>query len=573
MTMLHLQNIFSLNTRVPTTKLFSENSTHFSSKFSYKIRSNKTSDHLTLGIDHGIGPSNSSSIKALGDHHGDVLAKNGIGIVDFFEAKNLLVTGATGFLAKVLIEKMLRTTPKINKIYLLIRAKNREAAFDRLTSEIIESKLFKCLKEIHGKSYESFIRSKLIPVVGNIHEPNLGMDIIISQQIVQEIDLIVGSAANTTFDLRYDLALDANVNGSYQLMMFAKKCKNLKLLIHYSSAYANGEREGLLYEKPFIMGESITKEKLISHSPSAKFPSLNAANELDFVSKLKNAIKNNGFEQIMKDLGAERAKLYGWHDTYSFTKAIGEMVINSMREDIPIVIIRPSTITSSYEQPFPGWVQGFRVIDPAIVFYGKGDFPAVLADPNCIVDVVSVDVVVNATMAAIAKHGYLQSPELNVYHVASSFVNPLLSSQLLNYCYEFFSSFPFVNSKGDQVKVKKMKYCDNMSDFSNYISKELLKQHDEVGELTHEVEHSKMQMRFKRKVEYLKNFSKVYEPYAFYKGWFHNGNMQKLMEDMSEQERKSFEIDLSKINWRDYFIGIHIPGVKKHVLKGRIASS
>ncbi|KAH0635655.1 hypothetical protein KY289_035570 [Solanum tuberosum] len=197
---------------------------------------------------------------------------------------------------------MLRTTPKVSKIYLLIRAKNKEAVFDRLTSEIIESKLFKCLKETQGESYESFIRSKLIPVVGNIHEPNLGMDIIISQ----EIDLIIDSAANSTLDLRYDLALDAHVNGSYQLMMFAKKCKNLKLLIHYSTAYANGEREGLLYEKPFMMGESITKEKLTSHSPTAKFPSLNAANELDFVSKLKNSIKNNEFKKIMKELGAER---------------------------------------------------------------------------------------------------------------------------------------------------------------------------------------------------------------------------------------------------------------------------
>ncbi|PHT72014.1 hypothetical protein T459_22799 [Capsicum annuum] len=71
-------------------------------------------------------------------------------------------------------------------------------------------------------------------------------------------------------------------------------------------AYANGEREGLIYEKPFTMGESITKEKVTSHSPSTKFPSLNAANELDFVSKLKNAIENNCFEQIMKDLGDER---------------------------------------------------------------------------------------------------------------------------------------------------------------------------------------------------------------------------------------------------------------------------
>ncbi|KAM3217399.1 hypothetical protein P3L10_026842 [Capsicum annuum] len=243
-----------------------------------------------------------------------------------------------------------------------------------------------------------------------------------------------------------------------------------------------------------------------------------------------------------------------------------------MREDIPIVVVRPSTITTSYQEPFPGWIQGFRVIDPTIIFYGKGELPGVLANPNLPIDVVPVDMVVNATMAAIAKHGHLKIPELNVYHVASASVNPLLVSQLFDYCYEFFQSVPYVNSKGDQVRVKKMKYFDNISNFSNYIFEELLKQHDEVRDLT-EVEHSKMQTRFKRKLEYLENFSKMYEPYGFYNGRFHNGNMQKLMEEMSEEERKNFDINLSKINWRDYFLGIHIAGVKKYVLDGRIVSS
>lgn len=49
---------------------------------------------------------------------------------------------------------------------------------------------------------------------------------------------------------------------------------------------------------------------------------------------------------------------------------------------------------------------------------------------------------------------------------------------------------------------------------------------------------------------------------------FHVGNMRNLMEEMSEEERISFEIDASKINWRDYLTEIHIPGVKEHVLKG-----
>ncbi|XP_070008607.1 fatty acyl-CoA reductase 2, chloroplastic-like [Nicotiana sylvestris] len=161
------------------------------------------------------------------------------------------------------------------------------------------------------------------------------------------------------------------------------------------------------------MGESITKERVTSHSPSTKFPSLHAANELDFVSKLKNAIKDNGLEKIMKDLGSESC------------------------EEIKV----------------------------------------------------PVDMVVNATMAAIAKHGYVQSPQLNVYHVASASVNPVSVSQLFDYCYEYFDSFPFVNSKGDRVKVRKMRYFDKISQFSNYILEKLLRQL-EVQDLT-EVEHSK----------------------------------------------------------------------------------
>lgn len=54
--------------------------------------------------------------------------------------------------------------------------------------------------------------------------------------------------------------------------------------------------------------------------------------------------------------------MYGWQDTYVFTKAMGEMVINSMRGEIPVVTIRPSVIESTFKEPFPGWMEGNRYI-------------------------------------------------------------------------------------------------------------------------------------------------------------------------------------------------------------------
>lgn len=43
-----------------------------------------------------------------------------------------------------------------------------------------------------------------------------------------------------------------------------------------------------------------------------------------------------------------------------FTKAMGEMMIDKLRGDIPVVVIRPSVIESTFSEPFPGWMEGNR---------------------------------------------------------------------------------------------------------------------------------------------------------------------------------------------------------------------
>lgn len=68
--------------------------------------------------------------------------------------------------------------------------------------QIINAELFKCLRQTHGKSYQSFMLSKIVPVVGNICESNLGFDEDSADFIAKEVDVIVNSAANTAFDER-----------------------------------------------------------------------------------------------------------------------------------------------------------------------------------------------------------------------------------------------------------------------------------------------------------------------------------------------------------------------------------
>ncbi|XP_076929609.1 fatty acyl-CoA reductase 2, chloroplastic-like [Bidens hawaiensis] len=494
---------------------------------------------------------------------------NGIGIVNILKGKRFFVTGATGFLGKVFIEKILRTVPDVGKIYLLIKAKNTEAAMERLKNEIINTELFKSLQQAYGKSYQSFMLSKLVPVTGNVCESNLGLDEDTAELIAKDVDIIVNSAANTTFDERYDVALDINTSGPSRLMSFVKKCKKLNLFLQVSTAYVNGQRQGRIMEKAFNVGESIARESLRYGN---HMPKLNVEDEINMVLELKNSLGENALAQKLKEIGLERAKLYGWQDTYVFTKAMGEMMIDKMGGDIPVVIIRPSVIESTYREPFPGWMEGNRMMDPIVLYYGKGQLSGFLVDPNGVLDVVPADMVVNAIMAAMAKHVAGGKTEDNhIYQIASSVVNPLVFKDLARLLYEHFCSSPCLDLKGRPVHVPIMQLCRSMEEFSAHIWKDAVNRSGLIASSS--TNKGKLALKIenicKKSVEQAKYLANIYEPYTFYGGRFDNSNTQRLMGMMSEEERKTFGFDVAKIDWRYYISNVHIPGLRRHVMKGR----
>ena len=67
----------------------------------------------------------------------------------FFTGKGILVTGATGFIGKVLIEKLLRCCPDLACVYCLIRPKNKQAIETRL-EDITSSKVSQVTFDITG---------------------------------------------------------------------------------------------------------------------------------------------------------------------------------------------------------------------------------------------------------------------------------------------------------------------------------------------------------------------------------------------------------------------------------------
>ncbi|KAF3641256.1 putative alcohol-forming fatty acyl-CoA reductase-like [Capsicum annuum] len=142
-------------------------------------------------------------------------------------------------------------------------------------------------------------------------------------EMLKEIDIVRHSAATTRFDERYHIAMNINVLGAANVLKFAKRCANVKILVHVST--------------------DIDVERKVIED---KLKDLEAQN-----------LSSKEVTMAMRDLGIQRATLHGWPNTYSFTKAMGEMMLGHLKENLQLVIIHPTIITSTYKEPFPGWIE------------------------------------------------------------------------------------------------------------------------------------------------------------------------------------------------------------------------
>ncbi|XXG72199.1 hypothetical protein AAC387_Pa07g1348 [Persea americana] len=158
------------------------------------------------------------------------------GIVESLENKSILVTGCTGFLAKVFVEKVLRIQPHLKRLFVLLRAADDSSANQRFQDEVLGKEVFSILKCNHGTDFDSFILEKVYPIAGDISLENLGIkEPHTSEMMQREINVIIDSAATTKFDERYDVALGTNTLGAKYVLEFAKKCVKLEMLLHVST--------------------------------------------------------------------------------------------------------------------------------------------------------------------------------------------------------------------------------------------------------------------------------------------------------------------------------------------------
>ncbi|MSP78086.1 MAG: NAD-dependent epimerase/dehydratase family protein [Dehalococcoidia bacterium] len=496
-------------------------------------------------------------------------------IHEYYTGKTLLVTGATGLVGKVLVEKVLHDLPDVERIYVLIRPKKQQhgstlSAADRFSQEILSTSAFDGLRAKYSEQFKAYVSQKVVAVAGDLSQERLGLSEPMYRQLQQEVNVVINSAALVSFDAPLDQALTLNVVGTKRILEFTRGCTNA-IYAHISTCYVNGTREGPVPEEPFHPTFTVGHFNKRPQTPYDVDDELIAIQRQ--VERLKKDNAGKSPEQLEKRLvkeGFQWAQRRGWNDVYTFTKAMGEQLIVRYQGEVPTLVLRPSIIESSMQTPQPGWLDGFRMLDPLIVAYGRERLPDFPGNKEGILDIVPVDMVVNALLAAIPWSHHRGG--LQICHVASGMENPLMLPRFARLVQEHFRKVPLNARSNRPQNLPDMTFPSTPAFLRKlYLHQRLpLRLSIFMAKLNPNTDKRRRALRVAESkqsaLDRLGLYARLYGPYAEVRCQYLTHHMREVWDSLSPAEREQFNFDVRTIDWARYIQDIHIGGIRRFLL-------
>ncbi|GAB5573646.1 fatty acyl-CoA reductase 2 [Prionailurus iriomotensis] len=450
-------------------------------------------------------------------------------IAAFYGGKSILITGATGFMGKVLMEKLFRTSPDLKVIYILVRTKAGQTTQQRVF-QILNSKLFEKVKEVCPNVHE-----KIRAIYADLNQNDFAISKEDMQELLSCTNIIFHCAATVRFDDPLRHAVQLNVTATQQLLLMASQMPKLEAFIHISTAFSNCN---LKHIDEVIYPCPVEPKKII-----------------DSMEWLDDAI----IDEITPKLIGDRP------NTYTYTKALGEMVVQQESGNLNIAIIRPSIVGATWQEPFPGWVDNLNGPSGLIIAAGKGFLRSIRATPMAVADLIPVDTVVNLTLA-VGWYTAVHRPKSTlIYHCTSGNFNPcnwgkmgdskswqpLKKShlrELLGGRMRTSQPIPSQASTGMQSATEPLPSSTTSIYGSQEGSPEWM---------------TKLMNRLLRTVSMLEYFVNRSWEWSTY-------NTEMLMSELSPEDQRVFNFDVRQLNWLEY-IENYVLGVKKYLLKEDMA--
>jgi long-chain acyl-CoA synthetase len=532
---------------------------------------------------------------------------------EIYKNRRIFLIGSTGFLGKVTLSMLLYRFPNIGRVYVTVRARSQSESEARFWNNVITSPPFDPLRERYGAALEDFISDKVTIVNSDIGDDNLGFTEEEAQSIAADIDIIINSAGNVTFNPTLESALRTNVVGTQNVIKFAKRM-NRPALVHVSTCFVAGNRSGAVWESDPVTGYFPRRDELEGVEFSAE-------QEIKDCAKLSGRVREEARDALMvarfrtearrrldeegrdvddpdslglavarerkvwtrtrlTELGIERAAWWGWPNIYTYTKSIGEQLV-AAESTIIKSIIRPSIVESARSFPFPGWNEGFTTTAPLIFITLKGQ-TQIPVNEKLILDITPVDEVA-AVMLAVAAQACVEEPRL-VHQAATGDTRPndmrrivgLLGLYKRKHFQEKETGFKLVNEIAARMEARPVtpaRFDKTSTPMVNAAAKKVSELLDRVrprwggGRLVDVIDHAKESIeRVEEVTRETEEAFEMFRPFMVENSYvFRTDNVRSLFSRIRKDERALLSWHPETIDWYDYWMNVHFPGLKKWV--------
>lgn len=160
-----------------------------------------------------------------------------------------LITGATGFLGRNLLFRMLERQEE-GRISLLVRGRGKSSPRDRL---------HRILSTRYTKEQAGAHKKRIDLILGDVTWKHFGMDDRTYSRLAGGVERVIHGAASVLFDLPLEMARNINVEGTRNLLDFAAeahKAGSLRRMDYVGTAYVAGKRQGLVKEDELDEGQA-----------------------------------------------------------------------------------------------------------------------------------------------------------------------------------------------------------------------------------------------------------------------------------------------------------------------------
>ncbi len=275
--------------------------------------------------------------------------------------RTVLLSGATGFVGKVLLERLLaeREALGIERVIALVRAHDDDAARARLEHEVLSSE---CFSRLPAEA-----RSPVAAAAFDLTLPELGLSAEARRDILEHVTHVLHGAASVEFELPLREAVQINAEGSLAMLELAEACRHPVVFGLISTAYATPHQTG-----------EIAEDRLAPLPRPAR-----------------------ALYEDSRAVGDEARALAetGHPNTYTWSKCLAEHLVAERAERSRVRILRPSIVSACSERPFPGWIDSGAAFAGFVTLLGTGQLRAVCARPDVQLDIVPCDRVCEEAIA------------------------------------------------------------------------------------------------------------------------------------------------------------------------------